>query len=321
MDVEVRLFLKILGIIVVLLVSWYYKTKKSDDEKDDPEDQFDDHTQEIFMGKSLSVETESVPSVGDNLNFQYVDAYGGDTDDLKVRLAQFLGCPCLYLPPCESVADIIEFYENQRKTAGKFTVPLLIGVNQELYDTMCHNADPEFVSWERSEEQVLQFRESILSRKVKKGSGEDYLLNRGYKSDLMELLPQSNGKFGLGQMADLLIDPSTEKTVPLLLAQIPVDEAWKVFAWAPCSGNLDLPLDDLLSVACYWKFVYSAVPMAILNPSTIFFYVTDMEKVKRKSKRILCEHSVVCPNLSSEKDLSFYLYMLENLNVWTFKNS
>ena len=55
-------------------------------------------------------------------------------------------------------------------------------------------------------------------------------------------------------------------THPTILAKIPVDEPWKVFAWLPFGGWNECPdTPTLMAVSKYWYERFGAVPAAITH--------------------------------------------------------
>lgn len=279
---------------------------------------FEDRVDNIFLGKPLTVEREDFVRHGADFNPYFVDVYGPE-DDLKVRLARFLDCPCYYLPPSGDVSDVVCFYEEQCKNGMKGYTPLLVGLDPQLYEYMCHVSDPSYTTGKVSGEQVRLFRKSLLGKRRRRSTGKNILLERMSSLGSVSVGPVS-GELSVSHVYDFLWDPSTEKTRPFLLAMIPETDTWKLFAWAPCTGNLDLSVDEMMSVSCYWDDYYSAAPMAIVDMSTVFFRVRDMAMVKGCLAKVFCEHRAVCPELAYAKDLSSYSFMLYHFDIWTFRN-
>lgn len=292
---------------------------------------FEDRIDNIFFAKPLHVETEFSTCYNPDFNPLLVDVVNGDENDLKVKFARLLDCKCHYIQPCANVSDIIDCY-NDLCERGSYVgiTPILVGLDSRLFDSMCCNFISDYsslkdkIDLDELAKKMCSVRKSLLENDDQWYSkGKEYFLHRwqmpgetnidmDFSSDLDD--------FDMPNVYDLLIDPSTGNTRPLLIALIPTGEAWKIFGWLPCTGNLDLPVEKMMCVACYWEKMYSAVPMALIDPSTIFFRVRNMDGIPDKVDDILREHMVLCPDLASvDEKSSLYKNMLRNFYIWMFK--
>lgn len=176
------------------------------------------------------------------------------------QLKEYLGCPCTYFPSAKDDSSIMEaYYQAQARGKQEGFVPMLVAVDELLLE--CFELNGE----DKSAEQA---RQELLSAPLE--SGEEFLQQwlREIKEDLEEDEPgyweQLMGEVSDGEGIDCFLslrDFNGKKTVPVVLAEIPVKNPWEVFAYLPFGGWNECPTnEEHMAVAKYWFEKYGAVP-------------------------------------------------------------
>ena len=170
------------------------------------------------------------------------------------QLKEYLGCPCTYFPSAKDDSSIMEaYYQAQARGKKEGFVPMLVAVDELLLECL-KDAD--------------QVRAELLAAPLE--SGEEFLQQwlREIKEDLEEDEPgyweQLMGEVSDGEGIDCFLslrDFNGKKTVPVVLAEIPVKNPWEVFAYLPFGGWNECPTnEEHMAVAKYWFEKYGAVP-------------------------------------------------------------
>ena len=176
------------------------------------------------------------------------------------QLKEYLGCPCTYFPSAKDDSSIMEaYYQAQARGKQEGFVPMLVAVDELLLE--CFELNGE----DKSAEQA---RQELLSAPLE--SGEEFLQQwlREIKENLEEDEPgyweQLMGEVSDGEGIDRFLslwDFDGKKTVPVVLAEIPVKHPWEVFAYLPFGGWNECPAnEEHMAVAKYWFEKYGAVP-------------------------------------------------------------
>jgi hypothetical protein len=179
-------------------------------------------------------------------------------EEQVTQLKEYLDCPCTYFPPMADDQPILDAYRQARERGAKEGfVPMLVAVDELLME--CFSL---------SGEDKAQVRRELLAAPL--GSGKEYLQKwlkeikeeRGeYEpGDWDDLVGEVSGGEGIDRFLSLR-DFDGKKTVPVVLAEIPVKHPWEVFAWLPFGGWNECPAnEDHMAVAKYWFEAYGAVP-------------------------------------------------------------
>ena len=176
------------------------------------------------------------------------------------QLKEYLGCPCTYFPSAKDDSSIMEaYYQAQARGKQEGFVPMLVAVDELLLESLSFSYEG------KSPEQA---RQELLSAPLE--SGEEFLQQwlREIKEDLEEDEPgyweQLMGEVSDGEGIDCFLslrDFNGKKTVPVVLAEIPVKNPWEVFAYLPFGGWNECPTnEEHMAVAKYWFEKYGAVP-------------------------------------------------------------
>ena len=170
------------------------------------------------------------------------------------QLKEYLGCPCTYFPPMADDQPIMDAYRQARARGEKEGfLPMLVAVDELLLECL---------------EDAEQVRAELLAAPLE--SGEEFLQKwlKEIKEELGEDEPdyweQLMGEVSDGEGIDSFLslrDFNGKKTVPVVLAEIPVKHPWEVFAWLPFGGWNECPVnEEHMAVAKYWFEKYGAIP-------------------------------------------------------------
>lgn len=189
-----------------------------------------------------------------------------ETPKIVKSFQEYLNCPCQYFPPMADPAPIMAAYEKARRRAGKAGglfrrrekfLPLLIAPGETLLEAL---------TWEAPEKRA-ENRRRLLSEPVEDGGAMFARLIARQKDAYQEYggnweADVSGGMEG-GEAIDRFLSIAGYRggTVPLLLAELPVEHPWEVFALLPFGGWNDCPAnEEQMAAAKYWYEKYGAVP-------------------------------------------------------------
>lgn len=176
------------------------------------------------------------------------------------NLKTFLGCPCTEIPAGTPVKKIMDLYQaaKARSVREGFT-PVLISAEDwdgdaeiprekspAAYLKELHSVMPDGKAF--FEQRTAYFKESAA----------EY----GYSWPDESILGPMEG----GDVIDrfLGICNYRDQTIPMVLAEIPAEHPWEVFAWMPFGGWNECPSDEeQMAAAKYWFEQYGAVPAVI----------------------------------------------------------
>lgn len=138
---------------------------------------------------------------------------------------------------------------------------MLVSVDEVLWEALaisvdCDEDDSDAVLWEAA----VRYRKEILSKPAEDGGQVLQRMSAGDDEAQEAALTGGEGNDRLLSIWDY----STRKTRPLLLAQIPVEHPWEVFAYLPFGNWNDCPdTPELMAVVKRWYERYGAVPAAL----------------------------------------------------------
>lgn len=213
----------------------------------------------------------------ENWRNQVIDPATREPSDLARALMDYLGCECEYFPSMRDDDPIMSAYGYARRLGVREGyIPVLVKVDDILWECLILNSDPDSDGedgYAFDPEKVREYRERILSAPVKDGSGVlDSLVGQRRaeaEDDGLDWDEDVVGSVEGGEGRDRLSsywNYETNMTHPTILAKIPVDEPWKVFAWLPFGGWNECPdTPTLMAVSKYWYERFGAVPAAITH--------------------------------------------------------
>lgn len=205
------------------------------------------------------------------------------------QLKEYLGCPCTYFPPMADDQPIMDAYRQARSRGKKEGfVPMLIAVDELLLECL---------------EDSDQVRAELLAAPLE--SGEEFLQKwlKEIKEELGEDEPdyweQLMGEVSDGEGIDSFLslrDFNGKKTVPVVLAEIPIKNPWEVFAYLPFGGWNECPAnEEHMAVAKYWFEKYGAVPALMTHD--VLEYSLPAPVSQEKAMEVAWEQFTYCSDI------------------------
>lgn len=234
---------------------------------------------------------------------------------LAARLMAYLGCPCQYFPPMADDDPIMDAYRAARERgAQEGFVPMIVSVDEVLWEALaisvdCEEDDSDTVL----REAAVRYRKEILSNPTEDGGQVLQRMSAGDDEAQETALAGGEGNDRLLSIWDY----STRKTRPLLLAQIPVEHPWEIFAYLPFGNWNDCPdTPELMAVVKRWYERYGAVPAA-LSGDTLELLLPQPVKAE-EALALAREHLTFCPDVLGEGTLGGLADSLRQSMAWFF---
>ena len=205
------------------------------------------------------------------------------------QLKEYLGCPCTYFPPMADDQPIMAAYRQARVHGEKEGfLPMLVAVDELLLECL---------------EDADQVRAKLLAAPLE--SGEEFLQKwlKEIKEELGEDEPdyweQLMGEVSDGEGIDSFLslrDFNGKKTVPVVLAEIPIKNPWEVFAYLPFGGWNECPAnEEHMAVAKYWFEKYGAVPALMTHD--VLEYSLPAPVSREKAIEVAWEQFTYCSDI------------------------
>ncbi len=257
------------------------------------------------------------------------DESNTEVASLARKMISFLNCNCCYIAPTKDTAALRDIYDNAAvQGLAEGYVPMLIAVNELLLQCMIVNSDPLTESEDGlgfSFDNVRDFRANTISSEC-----DDGKVTLAYRiNECQEKAAKDNINWNqliIGRVENgsaynnfsSVVDHDTGFTVPLLLAKIPVENPWEVFAYLPFGGWGTCPsYEDMMAVSKFWFERYQAVP-AVLTHDELEF-VVPVPVPQDKALELAVEQYGLCRELN---ELHHYIgYLADSLRqstVWYF---
>ena len=231
---------------------------------------------------------------------------GKDITAIKDALMRFLDCPCRLFEPMKDDDPLMEAY-NEALERGKsegFT-PMIVAVDDSLMESFAGNS----VGWDDMPsdfmvdmESVRAYRRDTLAKELPDGK---QVLEQLFAMQ-REAVEEDGFDCGFdGKMADPAApeedrfygywDFFSRRTHPVVLAEIPTDKPWEIFAWLPFGGWNECPdTPDLMAAAKLWYERYGALP-AVLTCDTLDM-VLPRPVPQEEAMQVTREHFGLCPD-------------------------
>ena len=232
-------------------------------------------------------------------------------------LEEYMKCPCKRLEAGQTADAIMEAYREARARGAKEGfIPVLMPADSERFT--------ESLEWE-DYTPLEKYRAEMLAKPVEGGKAwfaktEEELRKWG---EGVPPAPEDLGPMEGGEASDeftgILDYNRPRKSIPLLLAEIPVTNPWEVFAWVPFGGWNECPLpEDHIAVAKYWYEKYGAVP-AVITEDVLEFSVPA--PVKREEAQALAwEQYLYCADIVVQgcESIGLLADILSKSTTWFF---
>ena len=234
-------------------------------------------------------------------------------------LEDILNCPCKRFEPMTDAAPIMEAYREARARGARegFT-PILLPAGDERFS--------EMFTWEGNNPPE-QYRQELLAQPLEDGAA--YLARRlkeyreDYEAEGFSWPGDEPGEMAGGEASDTFAGifdyGRPRKTVPLILAEIPVKNPWEVFAWIPFGGWNECPApEEQMVMAKYWYEKYGAVP-AVITMDVLEYSLPA--PVKREEAMALAqEQYVFCMDIVDQgcESVGLLADILSKSTTWFF---
>lgn len=189
----------------------------------------------------------------------------GISEDAQ-QLIDMLNCPCKHFPKGTDPQRVLNAYDDAfaKREMGGYT-PMIIAANITLLENI--------EDYSTTAEQLKANRDRLLASErfdVRKWFTERL-------SDWKNELGETDWNETVGEIACENGDISKSfsgfmdfrdprKSEECILALIPTNEPWEVFAWLPFGGWNDCPMpEEMLWIAKYWYERYGAIPAVMTN--------------------------------------------------------
>ena len=217
--------------------------------------------------------------------------------DYMEFIERYLDCPCQYFAPMADDGPLMEAYEAARERgAREGFVPMIVALSDTLADTLSEGTD-----WSLDLEKVRAKRQALLSVPLQDDPASEIIRERqtkaeedGFSWDEMGAADETDGepvtRF-LGYW-----DYGTKKTEPLLLAEIPAENPWEVFAWLPFGGWNECPdTAEQMAMARYWFQRHGAVPAVVT--ADVLEYILPVPVGQEAAVRLALEQYAFCADI------------------------
>lgn len=226
--------------------------------------------------------------------------------ELITAFTTYLDCPYQYFSPMKDDDPIMAAYHEsleRGKTEG-FT-PMLIVFDEVLREaitdsTGCqkkHDGDSFDI------QKILQYRDAMLSQPLPDYNEVIHPILEQLKKEAIEY-KFSWEKDILGEQKDgeendrflSFWNYQTEKTLPLLLVEIPVLHPWEIFSWLPFGGWNECPnTAGLMSITKHWYECFHAIPAVMTSDQLEFYLPAPVDK--QDAMQLALEHYAFCPDV------------------------
>lgn len=233
------------------------------------------------------------------------------------KIIDWLGCECEYFPAGKPAQFIHSTYEDAfaKKEMGRYT-PVIIVVSDVLSEWLDMMLDEPGMTAGKRREQLLNselpdaqgwFTEKLGEMKEQYGEYWDEITaDSGNTGDKIDRLSG-------------FVDFGTKKAAEVVLAKIPTDKPWEVFAWLPFGGWNECPEPEVMIAAGkYWYQKFGAVPAVISHD--ILEFAAQPVKDKSAAVGLALEQYAFCSDLIDQgfQELCILADVLTKSSVWFF---
>lgn len=233
------------------------------------------------------------------------------------KIIDWLGCECEYYPAGKPAQFIQSTYEDAfaKKEMGGYT-PVIIVVSDVLTEWLDVMLDEQGMTPEKRREQLLNaelpdaqewFTEKLTEMKEQYGEYWDEITaDSGNTGDKIDKLSG-------------FVDFGTKKAAEVIIAKIPTDKPWEIFAWLPFGGWNECPEPEtMMSVGRYWFQKYGAIPALISHD--ILEFAAQPVKDRSAAIGLSLEQYAFCNDIIDQgfQELCVLADVLTKSSVWFF---
>lgn len=246
---------------------------------------------------------------------------------MATAFMEYLNCPCQYFAPMLDDDPLMEAFRSaQKRGQEEGFIPMLIAAEDNtLWECLLINSDPDSNGSAFSQKAVGEYRAQMLAAPLTDGKE---LINSMVDSRRVEAAEDEFdwdeivGDMDDGECNNRFLgywDFSTEKTMPLILAEIPVSHPWEVFAYLPFGGWNECPgTEELMATAKYWFELYGAVPAVVTHDVLEFVLPQPIEE--KQAMPLALEQYAWCPDIVDQgvETVGALADALRQSTVWYF---
>lgn len=267
-------------------------------------------------------------------------------------MKSFFNCNCKYYPLNTEDNDIICGYlESRQRSKEEHFIPIIVDISDNLLDAVIMNTvvdsddDSESImdlgireNKKRDEffkNGIIDFETSeVIERYRKNMVSKDFSAGKDLLDEMIENNREYFGGYELekdeleveddptADVDDLDFEDEMEKHGEILIAEIPVENPWEIFAYIPFGGWNDCPgNEDIMSISKYWFEKYGAIPFEISHNTLEYIVekpVDDEDKI-----RFTEEFYAFCPDSVDKYMESFNIDKLAKKiyknKLWNFQ--
>ena len=234
-----------------------------------------------------------------------------EPSQLAQALMDYLDCECTYFPSMKDDDPIMSAYRCARRDGThKGYVPVLVKVDETLWECLVMNSDPDSDGdddYAFDPTQVAEYRRNMLSAPVKDGKAILAELTGQRKAEAEDddldweddILGEMEGGYDNDRFSSYW-NHDTGMTYPLILAKIPVQNPWDIFAYLPFGNWNECPdTPSLMAVAKYWFEQYGAIPVAMSHDELEFELPSPVSK--ENAMEAAAEQYGFCPDIVDQE--------------------
>lgn len=250
---------------------------------------------------------------------------------LVEHFKKFLNCPCLYFAPMLDDDPLVDAYQQAMAEAEKTRdfVPVFIIVSEELLKTLLVNSDEHNITGQidkLDEERIQDFRKFYADYDSTHGNeflGDLLSITQNVLDDPILLEKMINQEGGSVEVLEHIVswwDYSTDKTYPLILAKIPVQQPYDIFSYLPMGSWNECPCNEaLISISRLWFEKYQARPVVVGADS--LEYILPQSVSSAEAKDLAIKQYAFCPSIiegSENITISSHAQALTKSKIWFF---
>lgn len=190
----------------------------------------------------------------------------GEPSELAQALMAYLDCCCRYFPPMTDDDPIMAAYGYASRLGVRDGyVPMLIAVDETLWESLLLNSDEAARDHDFDSRTVAAYRERMLALELADRAMTDERLDDWRSEWEDDRIDEMTGGESLERFGGYW-DYDSERTLPLILAEIPVEKPWQVFSYLPFGGWNECPdTPELMAMAKRWYEQYGAIPAVVTH--------------------------------------------------------